>query len=99
MTTTHQCPIEGCRHDDVAADKVACHKHWAMVPRDLQNSCYRWAKVSAQRRRLVPEHIQAIRSAIESVNDQCRRSRLKEDNGINALSFPVWFDGNTRGMR
>lgn len=70
-----------------------------MVPRDLQNSVYRWKKVSDQRKRIVPEHIQAVRTAIASVNDQCRRSRLKEDEGVNALSFPVWFNGDTRGMR
>lgn len=99
MTDTHACPIEGCRHTDVTNDRVMCFKHWGMVPRDLQNGVYRWVKVSSQRGRIVPEHLQAVRSAIESVNDQCRRSRLRETNGVQAIDFPIWFNGNERGIR
>jgi hypothetical protein len=98
MSDTHACPIEGCKHDDVPVDRVLCFKHWSMVPRDLQNQVYRWAKVSSQRRRIQSEHLQAIRSAIEAVNDKCRSERLKE-TGIAAIKFPVWFNGNTNGIR
>lgn len=98
MIDTHACPIEGCQHTDVAVDKVMCHKHWAMVPRDLQNSVYRWARISSQRKRIQGEHLKAVRSVIESVNDQCRKERLKE-RGVRALDFPVWFNGNTGGIR
>lgn len=99
MSELHACPIEGCKHADVTHDRVMCFKHWGMVPRDLQNSVYRWAKVSAQRKRIVPEHLQAIRSAIESVNDQCRSSRLKETGGVKQpMQFPIWFNGNDRGI-
>lgn len=98
MTTTHACPIEGCKHDDVPNDKVMCFKHWALCPRDLQNAVYRWAKVSSQRKRIVPEHIQAVRAAIETVNDKCRAERLRE-SGVDPIKFPVWFNGNTNGIR
>lgn len=89
----HKCPVEGCRHTDVADDRVMCFKHWGMVPRDLQNQVYRWAKVSSARRRIVPEHLQAVRAAIEAVNDKCRTERLKE-HGTTAIKFPIYFDGN-----
>lgn len=98
MSDLHACPIEGCKHDDVTDDRVMCWKHWKMCPRDLQNQVYRWKKVSDKRGRVVPEHLQAIRAAIASVNDQCRRTRL-QDRGIRSLNFPVWFNGDTRGIR
>lgn len=98
MSETHACPIEGCTRDDVPVDKIACVKHWSMVPRDLQNSVYRWAKISGKRGKVQSEHIQAIRSAIETVNDKCRSERLRE-GGVDPIKFPVWFNGNTNGIR
>ena len=98
MNETHACPIEGCKHDDVTVDRVLCHKHWAMVPRDLQNQVYRWAKISGKRGKVQSEHIQTIRSAIEAVNDKCRSERLRE-GGVAPIKFPVWFNGNTNGIR
>lgn len=98
MSDTHACPIEGCKHTDVAVDRVMCFKHWGMVPRDLQNQVYRWAKISSQRKRIQGEHLQAVRSAIESVNDQCRKQRLR-DQGVKGIDFPIWFNGNDRGIR
>lgn len=94
----HACPVEGCKHTDVSTDRVMCWKHWAMVPRDLQNSVYRWAKVSAERKRIQTEHLQAVRSAIESVNNKCRRARLREDQGVEGMQFPEYFNGNTNGI-
>jgi len=32
------------------------------------------------------------------VNDKCRRERLKE-SGVSAIDFPIWFNGNERGIR
>lgn len=94
----HKCPVEGCRHTDVDQDRVMCWKHWGMVPKDLQNQVYRWAAMSKKRGRIQSEHLQAIRQAIEAVNDKCRRVRLL-DQGVRAMEFPDWFSGDTRGIR
>jgi hypothetical protein len=98
VSDTHHCAIEGCHQDNVPLDRIMCSKHWARVPRDLQNSVYKWQKVSAKQRRIMPEHVQALRAAIAAVNDFERNARITAE-GRRTMQFPGWFDGNTNGIR
>jgi hypothetical protein len=62
---SHQCPVNGCPRR-VAMHMLMDRDHWYMVPRPLRNAV--WDAYDGGFGAGTPEHMDAIRAAVEAVN-------------------------------
>lgn len=63
MAGEHKCPKPGCT-TQVGYDYLMCAVHWRRVPKPLKDEVWRTFKAE----RLSPEHVQAMRQAVEAVS-------------------------------
>lgn len=67
MSAYHQCPIDSCQVE-VAARRLMCVRHWAMVPGPLGTAVY--AAWKQGRGAGTEEHIAAMQAAIDAVHEK-----------------------------
>ncbi len=69
MTTPHNCPAMGCTRR-VGARQLMCRPHWFMVPKPLRDAV--WDAWAGGLGAGSPAHRDAIRAAVDAVNDKLR---------------------------
>lgn len=68
-TTTHDCPVRGCKITGLPHHILMCPAHWSRVPRALQRLVYgAWARAALAGG--TARHLQACENAIAAVENR-----------------------------
>jgi hypothetical protein len=66
MSSTHPCPISGCRHKSLAFGRMMCHTHWSLVPHDLKREVWDLWRTQP----ISEAYLQARKRAIAAVEER-----------------------------